>query len=176
MGIHEHNITKRLKSFALCYSQLLLLADFFPLYGFLRLEFSTATAEGGGGGFGILFVYQTSILTVTYIGQKNIIEKLRNLEFSISGKRCYFLSILRRPDPDKREQNQTDQCLSLTYVNSTPSSAPPLRLYSMRVLFVTHPHSPLIPPPPAYPTLRQLFILTNTQICYLFLCTENFVV
>ncbi len=36
---------------------------------------------------------------------KNIIEKLRNLEFSISGKRCYFLPILRRPDPDKREQN-----------------------------------------------------------------------
>ena len=33
-----------------------ILADFCPLYGFLRLEFSTATAEGGGG-FGILFVY-----------------------------------------------------------------------------------------------------------------------
>jgi hypothetical protein len=27
-----------------------ILADFCPLYGFLRLEFSTATAEGGGGG------------------------------------------------------------------------------------------------------------------------------
>jgi hypothetical protein len=47
VGIHEHNIDKRLESFALCYSQLLLLADFSPSYGFLRLEFSTATAEGG---------------------------------------------------------------------------------------------------------------------------------
>ncbi len=55
MGIHEHNITKRLKSFALCYSQLLLLADFTSSYGFLKLEFSTATA-GGGGGF-IILVY-----------------------------------------------------------------------------------------------------------------------
>jgi hypothetical protein len=50
VGIHEHNITKRLKSFALCYSQLLLLADFCPLYGFLRLEFSKAKLWGGGGG------------------------------------------------------------------------------------------------------------------------------
>ncbi len=47
VGIHDHNIDKRLESFALCYSQLLLLADFSPSYGFLRLEFSTATAEGG---------------------------------------------------------------------------------------------------------------------------------
>jgi hypothetical protein len=58
VGIHEHNITKRLKSFRLCFSQLLLLADFSPLYDFLRLEFSTATAGGRRGGFGIMFVYQ----------------------------------------------------------------------------------------------------------------------
>ncbi len=31
-----------------------ILADFSPLYGFLRLESSTATA-GGGGGFAIVF-------------------------------------------------------------------------------------------------------------------------
>ena len=64
MGIHEHNITKRLKSFGLCYSQLLLLADFCPLYGFLRLEFSTAPAGGGGGGdlAFYLFTFKTTIL------------------------------------------------------------------------------------------------------------------
>jgi hypothetical protein len=48
-GIHEPLFDKRLESFALCYSQSLLLADFSPFYGFLRLEFSTATAEGWGG-------------------------------------------------------------------------------------------------------------------------------
>jgi hypothetical protein len=45
-GIHEHNIDKRLEYFALCYSQLLLLADFTPSYGFLRLEFSTVAGRG----------------------------------------------------------------------------------------------------------------------------------
>jgi hypothetical protein len=63
VGIHEHNITKRLKSFALCYSQLLLLADFRPLYGFLRLEFSTATAVRGGEDLALcLFTFKTTIL------------------------------------------------------------------------------------------------------------------
>ncbi len=46
-GIHEGNIDKRLESFALCYSQSLLLADFTLSYGFLRLEFSTATRSFG---------------------------------------------------------------------------------------------------------------------------------
>ncbi len=46
-GILEPHFDKRLESFALCYSQSLLLADFSPSYSFLRLEFSTATAEGG---------------------------------------------------------------------------------------------------------------------------------
>ena len=60
VGIHEHNIDKRLESFALCYSQLLLLADFSPLYDFLRLEFSTATA---GGDLALsLFTFKTTIL------------------------------------------------------------------------------------------------------------------
>jgi hypothetical protein len=47
-GIHEPLFDKRLESFALCYSWSQLLADFTPSYGFLRLEFSTATAEGRG--------------------------------------------------------------------------------------------------------------------------------
>jgi hypothetical protein len=46
-GIHEPLFDKRLKSFALCYSQSLLLADFTHSYGFLIIEFSTVT--GGGG-------------------------------------------------------------------------------------------------------------------------------
>ncbi len=65
VGIHEHNITKRLKSFRLCYSQLLLLADFCPLYGFLRLEFSTAIAGLGGrrgGDLALCSYTKTSIL------------------------------------------------------------------------------------------------------------------
>jgi hypothetical protein len=45
-GIHEPLLDKRLESFALCYSQLLLLADFTPSYGFLRLEFSTVAGRG----------------------------------------------------------------------------------------------------------------------------------
>ncbi len=60
-GIHEHNITKRLESFGLCYSQLLLLADFCPLYGFLRLEFSTATAVREGDLALRLFTFKTTI-------------------------------------------------------------------------------------------------------------------
>jgi hypothetical protein len=88
VGIHEHNITKRLKSFALCYSQLLLLADFSLPYGFLRLEFSTASqqqlGEGGEGGFALcLFTFKTAILISLVL-----------VYFILKRGRKYFVSIL----------------------------------------------------------------------------------
>jgi hypothetical protein len=63
-GILEPLFDKRLESSAPCYSQLVLLADFSSHYQFLRLEFSTATADRGGGvGFPFcLFTFKTTSL------------------------------------------------------------------------------------------------------------------